>query len=189
MIVVSHPEYFDGEIEAINALFEAGLSSFHVRKNKFNGGYLDAVTLNPENSVILHGDPVHARKHGTGVHFKAGQPITKFKGLFTSVAAHSIDELMEFDGLVDRIMLSPVFDSISKNNYRSNFDIKELKYLFNHTKFHSEIVALGGLNERTAIIALEAGFNDVATLGFVWNSFFNGGIDAMLLNFEKLKCR
>ena len=66
--------------------------------------------------------------------------------------------------------LSPIFDSISKEGYKANFDKLELKeFLAKDRK--TKVIALGGLTEENYLEVLELGFDGGAFLGSVWNKY------------------
>jgi len=81
-------------------------------------------------------------------------------------SGHSIGEINELPFNVEYAFLSPIFDSISKGNYPSNFDLKEVKEDLKKVKV--KIIALGGVTLSHVEDLQEAGFDGCARLGDFW---------------------
>lgn len=179
MIVISNPTSLDHEHELVRQLFDAGMTWFHVRKNDDVAAYLDGFTKEERSRMVLHGDLNTAWTFGLGgVHFNKDLPYREvnFAGL-TSYAAHSLDEVKEMDGKVERIILSPIYDSISKPDHQPSFTSEQLRTFFATNELESRIVALGGIDASNATEALEIGFDDVAVLGAIWSDGTEGSIE------------
>ncbi len=86
--------------------------------------------------------------------------------IFISASFHSYDELLQHNHNFDYCFLSPVFDSISKTNYKS-----QISYDF---KISNEIqkptYALGGIHKKNIEEVFDRRFYGAAVLGAVWNS-------------------
>ncbi|HXD94336.1 MAG TPA: thiamine phosphate synthase, partial [Bacteroidia bacterium] len=65
------------------------------------------------------------------------------------------------------VFLSPVFDSISKTGYKSNFDLENLKPFL---KKHKNVIALGGVNTKNIELIKQVGFSGAAFIGAVWQN-------------------
>jgi len=89
-------------------------------------------------------------------------------GCLLSSAFHRIADIPEYDGLLDYILLSPIFDSISKQGYRAAFDHAELRRFLSGTP-HC-VIALGGVDAKQAATAASLGFEGIAVLGAVWQA-------------------
>lgn len=85
-------------------------------------------------------------------------------------SCHSFDEVIKIDGKVEYCFLSPIFDSISKEGYQSNFDKLELKEFLRKDR-KIKVIALGGLTEVNYTEILELGFDGGAFLGSVWKKY------------------
>ena len=96
----------------------------------------------------------------------------------------SFDEIDDLKYEFDYIFLSPIFDSISKQGYLSNFDETELREYLNASG--KNIVALGGIDSVTAAKCADMGFYGVASLGYIWNPAINGDSDQSIDNFKSL---
>uniref|UniRef100_A0A7S2SP08 Thiamine phosphate synthase/TenI domain-containing protein n=1 Tax=Mucochytrium quahogii TaxID=96639 RepID=A0A7S2SP08_9STRA len=122
------------------------------------------------NSIIVHRYPgVCKRYRCKGVHLTSNQSVQEAQGVeIVGRSTHSVEEIFEFDGKVAYMFLSPIYNSISKQGYCSNFTPEQLERLFAKHKFQSKIVALGGVKPDNMSSTLEMGFDAVAILGFVW---------------------
>lgn len=143
LIVISSPISVNNEQQIINSLFEEGLEIFHVYKPGFSDkeikDFTSQISTKYQAKVFLHSD------------------FLKF---------HSLDELKNHKGKYEYAFLSPIFNSISKQGYKSNFDLNEVK-----EKIKEEnIIALGGIDEDKIEACRELGFAGVAVLGSVWKN-------------------
>jgi len=82
-------------------------------------------------------------------------------------SAHSFAEIKNLNFDTDYVFLSPIFDSISKDEYLSKFGLndldKELKTC------NTNVVALGGVTLDHKEVLKETGFYGMARLGDFWN--------------------
>ena len=85
-----------------------------------------------------------------------------------STSFHSTKEIKASRRKYQYAFLSPIFDSISKQKYKSNFDLEKLeRFLKSNSK---NLIALGGINETTIVSAKTLGFSGAASLGYIWKS-------------------
>jgi thiamine-phosphate pyrophosphorylase len=104
------------------------------------------------------------------VHLNRRNPelLDDLKGKRVSVSCHSIEEILQWKEKTDYCFLSPVFDSISKQGYRSGFSLSELNRLFNEGVLDERVCALSGITFGN-IPQLEAvGFTSFALLSSLW---------------------
>ena len=177
MIIISNPTAIANEINTIHSLFENGLELFHVRKPKFSAvemtAFVTAIGLEYRNRLVLHSHHHLAEEFRINrIHFTSkSRPDTfsKANELKTiSTSTHSIEAFNSLSNDFDYAFLSPVYNSISKENYNPKRDLfEEIK---KRTNFNTELVALGGISAANVKQTLEKGFDDVALLGTIWNS-------------------
>ena len=85
-------------------------------------------------------------------------------------SCHSFNDVEAIDGKEEYCFLSPIFDSISKQGYKANFDKLELiEFLKKERK--TKVIALGGLTEENFSEVLELGFDGGAFLGSIWKKY------------------
>ena len=84
-------------------------------------------------------------------------------GFILSTSVHSVDDFQKLNSVFEYAFLSPVFDSISKENYKAvSFDLKEVRK-------DIKLIALGGITIENYKEALNLGFDGVGFLGGVWD--------------------
>ncbi len=184
LIVVSSPAKFDSELKILPGLFENGLEAFHLRKPKFSSRrmnkYLNKFPKEYLNRVIIHTHHNLAIKFRLkGIHITEKQKKKKFfmliklkilkllnPNLAVTTTFHSISDLLREKKKYHYVFLSPVFDSISKKNYRSSFNEEILKQTL--IKAPQTVIALGGVKTQNIFKAKEFGFSGVAVLGALW---------------------
>ena len=120
IVVITAPEFLQGEAGAVAALLDAGVWRIHVRKPGAGASemsaLLDEIPERCRSSISLHDCHELAVRYGLGgVHLNGRNPRPPhgFSGL-VSRSCHSFSELSEYASICDYMFLSPVFDSISK---------------------------------------------------------------------------
>jgi len=205
LIVFSSPEKTEKEHELINLIFEEGIDYFHLRKPELGKEgfeeFLRGIKPKFLKKVVIHSHFEFLKKYNLGgVHLsrhyleglKEETEEKKFikelnvKRLVVSRSAHSLDELKTINSAYSYVFLSPVFDSISKENYGSKFSEEQLKESLKEKK--TEVVALGGVNSSKIEKVRELGFDGFAVLGYVWKEFAaSQDIEKALEKVKKLK--
>ena len=182
-IVICHPGKPDKEIEAINALFNAGLEILHVRKPAFSQealtDFLENIDGKFHKRIVPHSHlDLVVGKNLRGIHFTPYNKHLIYEynnyALPKSITSHSMSELINLSTGFIYAFLSPVFESISKEGYGPaiNRDVLK-KYL---TKpHHVPVLALGGIDSTTVDIAKEIGFDGVVLHGHLWTQFEDDG--------------
>lgn len=148
IIIISNPTPIKDEFEIINQLFDEGLEIFHLYKPSFSKeeteSFIQQISVEYRNSIVLHSN------------------YLKF---------HSLIELEDCKEKYDYAFLSPIFDSISKVGYKSNFDLRVLSRFFSGMKNRNEkIIALGGIDEDKIDTVKDLGFSGIALLGAIWQN-------------------
>ncbi|MBR5000016.1 MAG: thiamine phosphate synthase, partial [Rikenellaceae bacterium] len=111
-----------------------------------------------------------SKRLGCGIHCRR-EDIARLReespDAVISCSCHSVDEISEASG-ADYLFLSPIFDSISKQGYSSNFDLEQLSDQLKCVESHSEIIALGGVSVENIHKIEVLGFDGWAALGSAW---------------------
>lgn len=180
MIVITNPSAISGEIDIIDSLFEEGLSLLHIRKPEFSAvemaHFIDKIKLEFRSSLVLHSYHQLAKDLGINrIHFseKARKDSHDFPARFSkpcsySTSTHCIEDFNSLENDFEYAFLSPVFKSISKEEYYPEKDL--FNTLKSRTNTNTKVVALGGIDAGNIKRTLENGFDDVALLGSIWNS-------------------
>ena len=174
-IVITLPEFFDGEAQAITDKFEAGLEILHLRKPgstvESMRALLDAIPARWHGRIVIHDHFELIKEYGLkGVHLSSRNPLppTGWTG-HVSTSCHSIDELArrKSEGYA-YLSLSPIFDSVSKVGYKAAFTPEQLRQAAADGIIDSSVMALGGITRDNTQQAIEYGFGGVMVLGDAW---------------------
>lgn len=197
MLLISNPTTVANEINTIHSLFENGLALFHLRKPDFSilemKAFVNAIGLEFRSQLVLHSHHQLADELGINrLHFTTKDRVRNNPVRVISTATHSTEKnranpvrvpnpdrvistathsIEEFNGLescFEYAFLSPVYPSISKENYFSEKNL--LDEIKKRTNFQTKIIALGGISAANALKTIENGFDDFALLGTIWNS-------------------
>ena len=178
MIVITNPSATTNEIGIIDSLFEEGLSLLHIRKPDFSevetAKFIHQIKHQYRKNLVLHNHHEIAADFGINrIHFSETErkKTMNFIGLsdfIWSTSTHSIQDFNALENIFEYAFMSPVFPSISKENYSSETNLfEEIKQREN---FNTKIVALGGIYSGNIEQPLQNGFDDVALLGTIWSS-------------------
>jgi thiamine-phosphate pyrophosphorylase len=176
LIVISNPVAVPNEAALVNTMFDAGLKLFHLRK--------PCDSLSDVRRLVQHIKPVYysrialhqyhemAEEFGMKrLHFKeeskplnGHRSLLRTKGYTLSKSVHDLSDLHSLKEF-DYVFFSPVFDSISKSNYKTVIgqDFKLDKSIA------TDVIALGGINRQNINQAKTMGFAGAAVLGALWN--------------------
>ncbi|MCM0664845.1 thiamine phosphate synthase [Flavobacterium tyrosinilyticum] len=182
MIVITNPFFIEDETQILHSLLEEGLYSLHIRKPDFSevemAKFIHQIKLEFRTNLVLHSH--HQLAEDLGIErfhfsekdrkeFPARFPKPcRFKCESISTSTHSIEDFNSLETKFNYAFLSPVFKSISKENYSPEKDLfEEIKSRKNHK---TKMVALGGIDLESIQKTLENGFDDVALLGTIWKN-------------------
>lgn len=192
LIVVSSAEDVADEPDIINALFNAGLCRFHLRKPLSSVQKVCAL-LNNVNPVFYHRIALHqhhevAQTYGiTRLHYteqarKQTSPelleLQKAEGYKLSTSIHNM-QLLPSLTVFDYAFFGPVFDSLSKPGYQSCIGAD---FRLNKQSAQPEVIALGGVEAQHLPQLKTMRFDGAAVLGTIWNQ-----PQKALQTFEQLK--
>lgn len=179
MIVISNPTTIANEINVIHSLFEEGLQSFHIRKPEYSLKEMISfiAQINPEfrPRLVLHNhyELIETFKINR-IHFAEGKrkiiTLEKYKNreIHLSTSTHSITDFNSLAPEFEYAFLSPVYPSISKEDYLPKTDL--FQSIKDRTNIKTKLIALGGINPKNIEKPLTNGFDNVALLGTIWNT-------------------
>ena len=184
-LIVISPEAEDArELAVLAELFGAGLMHYHLRKPGWDrvqlAAWLRALPASLHGRVLLHTHHDLASEFSLGGLHDRDQPSrqvchpigdTLTSGLLLSRAVHALSSLRVFFNSYDRLLLSPVFPSLSKPGHGSaaDFDWRELQSILDLPR-RAEVIALGGIDVARVPACQELGFDGVAVLGAIWQA-------------------
>lgn len=178
LIVISESDFRPQEATIVNALFQAGLDLFHIRKYEASDKELSELIaqIEPEYRQRLVLNHHHELGLSLGLkRFHYSERDRKewqkahWKGmsseLIYSTSVHTMEEYNDLPDYFSYAFLSPVFDSISKSDY------KGVKFDFSKRQNKAtKLIGLGGIQASNAQDAIQMGFDGVALLGTIWKS-------------------
>lgn len=177
LILITPSTYFVEEDKIITSLFEEGLDILHLRKPDSAPMYAERLlTLIPEQyhkRIVVHENFYLKEEYKLkGIHLNSRTPNIpySYKG-HVSQSCHTLEEVKECKKNCDYVFLSPVFDSISKLNYHSNYTPDEIRKAHKSGIIDKKVIALGGIDEDNIRQVKDYGFGGAAILGALWNRF------------------
>ena len=177
IIVISNPVSILNEAVYINALFEAGLEVFHLRKPTWNEyeyrGLLELIDGEYYPRVALHQFHEIAVAYGINrLHFTESARISMLNlelssQMIYSTSIHNGTEVNEVFDVFDYCFYGPVFDSISKEGY-SKMEVDNSAII--RTKYKKKLIGIGGVNDDNVNYLKEKGYDGAAVLGAIWSN-------------------
>lgn len=170
IIVITSPDEIDNEASKITELLRHGVDFVHIRKPGASlrdvKNLIEDIPISLRNRLRLHGHfELLSEFNLAGVQINSRCPYAPRTAISVSKSCHSISEL---DDCLDYeyVTLSPIYDSISKTGYNSNFNLKEISKIIKN----KNIIALGGVTPSEFNELRATGFAGAALLGYIWKS-------------------
>ena len=186
LVVITQSKQSDNEIAAVIQMFEAGLSTLHVRKNRFStkelDEYLSEIPDHFHNRIIIHSHHRLALKynlkgfHFTSTHFKKKWKLwfnTKFiylrkPKLIKTISFKRLNELyLPQQVKTDYCFLGTMFHNVSGELY-GGFYAETVEAAIK--KSGVTVYARGGISEKSVELAYKLGFPGIALYGHIWKS-------------------
>lgn len=186
LVVITQSQKSDIEIPAIIQMFEAGLDTLHIRKNRFStkelDEYIKEIPAHFHNRIIIHSHHRLALKYNLkGFHFTSTHLERKFQlwwntkmiylrkpRLIKSISYKRISDIyLEQKVKTDYCFLGTMFHNVSGELY-SGFYPETVSAVL--TKSGKQIYARGGVNEKSVELAYKLGFHGIALYSHLWKS-------------------
>lgn len=190
------PYFFVEEHQILNALFDEGLEILHLRKPATEPVYSERLlTLLSDvyrKRIVVHDHFYLKNEYNLkGIHLNQRNPELplKYKG-HISCSCHTAEEIKTHKKSFDYMFLSPIFDSISKENYSAQFTPADLRELSTSKIIDRKVMALGGVGLDNISKIKELGFGGAVILGDIWNRFSihsTADFKDLILHFRKLR--
>ena len=175
------------ELPWLAPLFANGLRRLHVRKPGWTraelADYVQAIAPLHRARLVLHAhyDLVPALGLG-GIHLT--ETARRAPGLArllrrvgpgsVSASLHTLADVQQHRRRYHYVTLSPIFNSISKEDYPSGFDLAQVQAVLHKLAarpgYRPQVMALGGIEAANVARVREAGFAGAAVLGSIWQS-------------------
>ena len=176
MIIITNPFSIENEFQIIQQLFEEALALLHVRKPDYSEKEMRRFLSNIDDKwyskLVLHEQHHLAQEFKiNSIHLKEKNRVEVTENFqktvsYLSTSVHNIIDFNELPPYFDGAFLSPVFESISKPDYKSEENL--LETIKHRTNFNTELIALGGITENNIKMVLDSGFDNIALLGTIW---------------------
>ena len=177
IIIITPEKDISEEVLLINALFEAGLELLHIRKPFYNlietRHLIDSIPVYFHPRIVIHNHYELLQDYNLkGIHLpekvREGAPIKQTIKV-VSTPFHKMEDILSENKHFEYAFLSPVFSSISKQDYRPSFEIQKIKD-FLACPLPFPIIALGGITDENVMQVRNMGFSGAACIGYVWES-------------------
>ncbi|MDF2457179.1 MAG: thiamine phosphate synthase [Cytophagaceae bacterium] len=190
LIVCSIPDSIPEEQQLVQELLYGGLDTFHLRKPEFSivemREWMKQLSSSDCSKIVLHSHWLLAEEFNTkGIHMganalknmavaeqEAWMAYTKRKKLTISSSVHDQEEINRLPKGFDYVWLSPVFESISKQDYKSAYSASQFDAWVEELKEQKEtkVYALGGIRTEHMKELAQRGFDGAVVLGNVWSN-------------------
>jgi thiamine-phosphate pyrophosphorylase len=175
-ILISAANKTSDEVRVIKAFVANDTHFFHLRRYESTEDevvqFLNSFSEIERKQMVLNHHHFLASEFGINrLHFSekdrieiGDEKLEKLHalGFILSTSVHSVEDFQSLNSVFEYAFISPVFDSISKENYKAvSFDL-------NGVRKDIKLIALGGITIGNYNEALNLGFDGVAFLGGVW---------------------
>ena len=195
LIVITHPELLPHEPQLLTTALDAGIDYLHIRKPLATtvqiAELLQALPQQYLSRIVLHDAHVLAQDYAIGgLHLNSRYPEAPhwWRG-GVSRSCHSFEEIQQYKEGCNYLLLSPIYDSLSKVGYIANFTHEELIAASHNGIIDDSVIAMGGITKENLLPALAYGFGGVAILGCVWCNLSRKHIITTIKNIKsQLQC-
>lgn len=198
-IIYTPEDAVPGEVEKIVAMLDSGADYLYLRKPEkgieYWMAYIEQFPFGYESRMITTSYRLLHDLNLGGFHFQRevlknlsvsdlneNLKMLHSSNKVSSVTAHNMESLKKYDGWVDIILIAPLFDSISKKENHSQWELESLNdYIKTRKDSGSLLIGLGGIDDKKISEVQKAGMDGYALLGYLWNES-----ETAIEKFEKL---
>ena len=172
IIAITSPDEVKDEAKRIDSLISSGKVNYvHLRKPSWDiyqmKSLIQKIPSSLHSKLKIHDNFSLLDEFDLGgIHLNFRNPSPHPKAKKISRSLHSIKELIDLhpDLAYEYVTLSPIFDSISKEGYKSGFDLDKISGILPG----KNVIALGGVSPDKIPLLKEKGFYGAAMLGYFW---------------------
>lgn len=175
IIAITTPKCTDEDAYIIASLLDLGVDIVHLRKPESDVGacrrLLASLGEEYRSRIVVHDYPeLYYEFSLKGIHLNRSVTALPdgYRGL-RSRSCHSFNEVVRYKCDCDYLFLSPIFDSISKEGYRSGFSDGELRGASEAGIIDERVVALGGVTLDDIAYLRSLHFGGVAMIGAIYS--------------------
>lgn len=184
--VITSSKKNEDEPKIVTQLFEAGLSTLHLRKPRYStkqlSGYIEQIPVHFHNRIIIHSHHNLIFKYNLkGIHFTNVHLERKFKKwwflrklrvkgkkIISSRSYHKLSEVYNTEEIkFNYYLLGTVFNSLTNTLYSGFYEHGITAAIKTSGK---DFIARGGINESTIEKAWQLGFKGVAINSYIWKT-------------------
>lgn len=186
LIAVTLPEIRDDDARIIASLLDSVVDIVHLRKPDAGvdccRAILEQLSAEHRSRIVIHDYPeLYSEFSLLGIHInkRVSALPNGYLGLRTR-SCHSLEDVVRFRDEFDYLFLSPIFDSISKVGYSSQFSHEELFRASSEGIIDERIVALGGVTLDKISYLESLGFGGAAMSGAIYSIAAINNTNALL---------
>ena len=175
IIAITTPKIIDEDTYIIKGLLDRGIDTVHLRKPESSISecrkLLSTLDAEYRASIVIHDYPeLYSEFSLRGIHINRNITTLPegYNGLKTR-SCHSLEEVVRYKSEYDYLLLSPIFDSISKVGYRSTFNEDVLQRASTSGIIDSKVIALGGVTLDKISYLKRLNFGGAAMVGAIYN--------------------
>ena len=179
VLVITHPTPIPDETLIWKDLLDAGADALLLRRPHWDAAACSQALeqLDPacyQRTLVAQHWELYQRFGLMGVHLseilRNSTPVPELdnwrgKGCLLSTGIRDAAALPQAKAPWDFLLLSPVFDSISKPGYKGRF---RDGFQLQRKGCQAKVLALGGVDRHNAAQARQMGFDGIALLGAIW---------------------
>ena len=171
LIAITKPYFYEGEAAVIRRLLENGFDFIHLRKPDADIEYcrelLKKLSFEERSKIIIHDyHKLYEEFSLKGIHINKNVTcLPKGYQGFKTRSCHSLEDVKLYKDDFDYVFLSPIFDSISKQGYKSAFTEEVLRDASREGIIDEKVVALGGVTFEKISLLKDLGFGGAAMMG------------------------
>ncbi len=175
IVVITTPKVTDDDAYLISNLLEMGIDIVHLRKPESTisecRNLLTKLNAEHRAKIVVHDFPQLYEEFALkGIHINKNVYMLPdgYNGN-KSRSCHAFEEIVRYKSEYDYLFLSPIFDSISKEGYKSGFRADELQKASADGIIDNKVIALGGVTFDKIDYLKTLNFGGVAMIGGVYN--------------------
>ena len=179
---ITPPHAIENEVVIIKRLLENSVDIVHLRKHQFEFEGVDviaylheilsALTCEERSKIIIHDYPTLYEEFSLkGIHINKNiTSLPEGYNGFKTRSCHSFEEIERYKNEYDYLFLSPIFDSISKPEYKTPFSHQALQKASLKGIINKKVIALGGVTFDKIPYLQSLNFGGVAMIGELFNN-------------------
>ncbi len=175
IIAITTPKVIDEDAYIIKSLLDRGIDTVHLRKPESSISecrrLLATLDAQYRANIVIHDYPeLYSEFSLRGIHINRNITTLPegYNGLKTR-SCHSLEEVVRYKSEYDYLLLSPIFDSISKVGYRSTFNEDVLQRASTSGIIDGKVIALGGVTLDKISYLKGLNFGGAAMVGAIYN--------------------